>query len=830
MAESSSIVARLGELSDQLTFLGAAGPYGRMFPGVEVPTDNSVVPQLQPYRDLKASRLKIAGRGHFNATDYLDDGLCMAYRLPDLLLTGWQPQPGEFPLVRDTPDEVEALARVWDANGICFLYDKEVPDRSLTKVFNNLKDVTHDRQIGDRRGRNFQEGRVLGPSRWLPAGSDLLDLHVSVPEETLLVSCTDRKDFYHQFWVSEAKARSNAVGPALPLSRLLDLGCFHDFCARRSEQTCKGRRREVVGDLLHDGEESFWKNSRPPLLVDEVFVCFRALFQGDHVGVEVATAAHEHILSSGGLLDENERVVSCRPLSGRPLCQGLVIDDYFAISREPRRLPVERSNSYRCFQKSKEIYDRHDILGSPAKDVVAAKRSKVIGAEINSGDEAARNGIATLGSPLAKRLSLSWLTLQSTRLSHTTDALHLCVLGGWTSMLMYRRPMMSILSTCHPLVDACSIDSSHPRLVPLPRRVADELTVLSVLAPVMMSDLAAPFAHEVFSTDASDSKGAITSTEVSPVVAQTLWRTGRSKGAYTRLKTQYEQIVERLGLKEDVGSYEDVEDPLDYPMPSAKRPLAFRYDFLEVYAGSSRVTQAMEQLGYVVGPPIDIAFSDELDMTLTRVVSWISHRLISGSLGSIMVEPVCTTFSIIRRPPLRSKEVPMGFDGSCEKTRTGNCLALRALFLLRVAWRCFIPGLAEQPWTSMMRYLAQWQDLQDKEGVRTVRTDSCAFGSPHQKSFRFMSVWMATEELNRRCSRDHQHLVVEGKYTAIQARKTALQTEDEGPVKGLESQLVNAVAMRSQWKKVDAWQYQTKRHINILELKSVLRLAERLVK
>lgn len=179
------LLARLGELSDELTFLGAAGPYGRMFPGVQVPMNNDVIPQLQPYRDLDASRLKITGCGHFDATDYLDDDLCMAYRVPDLLLTGYQPHPGEFPLVRDDPCEVEALARVWDANGLCFLHDRQLPEQSLTKVFNNLKDVNNDRQIGNRRGRNFQEGRVSGPSRWLPSGSDLLDLHLSVPEEAL---------------------------------------------------------------------------------------------------------------------------------------------------------------------------------------------------------------------------------------------------------------------------------------------------------------------------------------------------------------------------------------------------------------------------------------------------------------------------------------------------------------------------------------------------------------------------------------------------------------------------------------------------------------------
>lgn len=846
------LLARLGELSDELTFLGAAGPYGRMFPGVQVPMNNDVIPQLQPYRDLDASRLKITGCGHFDATDYLDDDLCMAYRVPDLLLTGYQPHPGEFPLVRDDPCEVEALARVWDANGLCFLHDRQLPEQSLTKVFNNLKDVNNDRQIGNRRGRNFQEGRVSGPSRWLPSGSDLLDLHLSVPEEALRVSCTDRKDFYHQFWITEVKAESNAVGPAIPSSWLQDLRCYKDFCTRCACTRKCARHRDLHGDFLHEGEEGFWQASRPPLLVDEVYVCFRALFQGDHVGVEVATSAHEHLLAAGGLLADEERVVSCRPISDNSLCQGLVIDDYFAISREPRGCPGEASRSYECFQKSQKIYASRHILGSPGKDVIAQKRSKVIGAEINSGDEAARNGIATLGSPLSKRLSLSWLTLRSTQLSHTTDALHLCVVGGWTSMLLYRRPLMSVLARSHSLVDACSTNSSNPRLVPLPRRVANELVVLSALAPLLVSDLAAPFSQEVFSTDASDVKGAITSTTVSPSLVQTIWKSGRSKGAYTRLKTDYEQLTERLGLREDTG-IEEEEDHLVSGASygnSLRRPMAFKYDFIEVYAGSSRVTQAMDQLGYVVGPPIDIAFSDELDMRLTRVVSWISHLLVSGSLGSIMVEPVCTTFSLIRRPPLRSRDRPIGFNTACEKTKVGNILALRALFLLSVAWRYYIPGLAEQPWTSMMRFLKPWQDLQEKEGVRTTRSDSCAFGSPHQKSFCFLSVWLDPGELNRRCSRDHKRVVVEGRYTkasasytpclasaiascfhaAIQARKAALLEEDEKPVRGLENQLVNTVALSSKWKKVDAWSFQTKRHINILELKSVIRLAERLVK
>ena len=49
-------------------------------------------------------------------------------------------------------------------------------------------------------------------------------------------------------------------------------------------------------------------------------------------------------------------------------------------------------------------------------------------------------------SPSEKRYGLAWLTLQLCALSHTTDVLHLCLVGGWVSCLGYRRPMMCLLN------------------------------------------------------------------------------------------------------------------------------------------------------------------------------------------------------------------------------------------------------------------------------------------------------------------------------------------------------------------------------------------------
>lgn len=71
-----------------------------------------------------------------------------------------------------------------------------------------------------------------------------------------------------------------------------------------------------------------------------------------------------------------------------------------------------------------------------------------------------------------------------------------------------------------------------------------------------------------------------------------------------------------------------------------------------------------------------------------------------------------------------------------------------------------------------MRYLRQWIALEKKEKISIQRCDSCAFGSQHLKSFRFMAAHLDISRLARRCSRDRHHITVEGKYTKSAASYT----------------------------------------------------------
>lgn len=153
-------------------------------------------------------------------------------------------------------------------------------------------------------------------------------------------------------------------------------------------------------------------------------------------------------------------------------------------------------------------------------------------------------------------------------------------------------------------------------------------------------------------------------------------------------------LLDRLGLREEGAVSEDEAFTHQSSFEaSPERELAFHYGFIEMFAGSAKVSREAENIGLVVGPPVDIEFSGEMDMKQTRVLAWLSHMIVSGHLGSIMVEPVCTTFSIMRRPPLRSKVAPYGFNSCCEKTITANILTI-----LWIAWRYYVPALGEQPW------------------------------------------------------------------------------------------------------------------------------------
>ena len=825
------LVARLGEISESVTKLGLSGdPYSKAFQGVSVEEQNEQVPELQPYRELDADRIALHGKGHWDITPHLSDALVMAYREPSSILIDRTPDPWEYPVCRDSQEMLLRLAKLWDQNNLLVLHTDPASDLrpfEKVRVFNNYKSQQVDRQIGDRRGRNSIEYKVESISEGLPSGTHLCDILVDPTSETMRISVSDRKDYYHQIACSLNRASTNTIG-AVSKADAEQFGAFGVFLQKKA---LSGYSRNRHGDLLRG-------NRKPLRKVPEVlYMAFGAILQGDHAGVEFATCAHSSILEEGGAIEDSSHLLATKTLRSADKIQGLVIDDFFSLSVEKQHIPADQSDSAIRHQKALEIYETFGLLGSPQKDLSAVEKGRVIGAEIDSSPATRRSGLVKISAPAEKRYSLSWLTFLVAQLGVSSDALHLALLGGWTSVTMYRRPFMGLMSHVFHVVDVEQFSPGFPRLVHLTRAVRDELVLLAIFAPLIVSNVGAGFGQMLFATDASLEKGAIVQTEASSSLQMVLHRVGKTKGAYSKLSSLEEQDAE---LRSEIIA------GLSYS-GGPNKPLAYNFDFIEIFAGSGKVTHFMSQMNWIVGPPIDLSESDQFDLQWSHVMRWLSFLISHRRVRAFMVEPPCTTYSIMRRPALRTREKPYGIDPSDPQTRTGTILGQRGFQCLALGDRYNVPGLLETPNSSKLKNMPSWHHVAGLQSSSQVRTDSCCFGSPHLKPFRFLAVRCVLEKLNKRCQGGHEHIRIEGGLTRSSAIYTdqlaetlaevlndailaKIETEEDrgGGAHGLEDLLVNDIAKTSEWKLRSVWPHKKEAHINLLEVGAVVKLVNQL--
>ena len=167
--------------------------------------------------------------------------------------------------------------------------------------------------------------------------------------------CTDRRDFYHQFATSTNRTLSNTVGPVLALNDLVGTSAFEQF---QNRSKLRRQKRTVEGDKLGFTARQQFAKVGP----GHCMIAFGSIFQGDHAGVEIATSAHEGILQDAGLLDDDSRLLASRPFWGDNLCQGLVIDDYFAIAKIPKGLLVD-DPAMECLRRSKASLSEPECSG-----------------------------------------------------------------------------------------------------------------------------------------------------------------------------------------------------------------------------------------------------------------------------------------------------------------------------------------------------------------------------------------------------------------------------------------------------------------------------------
>ena len=262
-----------------------------------------------------------------------------------------------------------------------------------------------------------------------------------------------------------------------------------------------------------------------------------------------------------------------------------------------------------------------------------------------------------------------------------------------------------------------------------------------------------------------------------------LWRRTEQRGYYTRLQEGPGLALRELGLEheEQFGSPEPAvrQDALPNTQLKVTRSLkdsTKSFDCIELFAGQGNWSLCHRAAGLRVHPGIErsakgLGYGDLSDNDTFRMLARLAY---DGAVGEWHAAPPCWSFGTLRRPRLRSKEQPGGFNLDDPLTQEQTLLAVRTAFLLTLALSSGSFVSCEQPGSSVMFRLAAFRRLIDK-GCRITRFCFCSFGSAFQKASQWLHNKPWYDALSGKCSCKYRgrHFTIEGSFTraAIQIFK-----------------------------------------------------------
>lgn len=440
-----------------------------------------------------------------------------------------EPQPDSSPvqpysLLNEDRGENLQLVLPWSTQKLLTLVAEPPYRKPFSKVFNAYKNKEVDRRIGDSRLPNSVEHTLQGSSQFLLGGYLMCNVGVP-PGYRATGSITDRKVFYCQASATLVRAQMNVLPFAYDLEIFRGTPAYEDFLQRRASRPS----RETGGD-------GFGKTKRPAPFnpSQRVYPDFRSLLQGVHLGVELALSAHGSLLEDAGLRAPECRILGKKPLPNGRLYGGLLLDDYFVVSVDKLSTAVEVSPRVETIDRAFHAYKKDGVLGSQEKGGRGPSHLKVFGAEVNSSEAARSKSMTMVAAPAEKRGALVVLSMRVASRSIISSSLAARLAGNWSSILMYRMCLTCLLSKIYSL-ETSKGKEDVSRVFRLSRSAAQKLLLAAILSWVATTDVSADYLKEVFATDASMHRGAVTARAVLPEVAEVLRLGGDKKGGYTTL-------------------------------------------------------------------------------------------------------------------------------------------------------------------------------------------------------------------------------------------------------------------------------------------------------
>ena len=587
-------------------------------------------------------------------------------------------------------DRLLALFKKWDNVGsfsIIPVSESEVKYRcGLLAVYKNEE---KDRQILNPIPENGRTIPVNESATSLAHGTLLCGLYLP-PHEELVISADDLEDFYHSYIVPQAHAARNHIHGVFESSVFEGWNCWDS---------------KFVGKM--------------------VVGCFNTLAMGTSFAVEVAQHSHTTLLQREGCLIPTEQVKYRSPLPRGPVYQLLCIDDFCVLQRLPKELCQSVGPHRRDLETLASAgrgYSKAGLRTSKKKAIRGSQFGTVLGSEIDG-----KRGL--INAPRIRTLTLCQLTLSVVRLGWATRKLLESMVGCWIFVLLFRRPLFALISELFHEGSQCKEDEAFQLSV----GAKQELLLLVGFAGFASTNLRAAPSDRLFASDASLQGAGLCSSVTSRFATLELCRVAEQRGYYTRVYTS------TLGAF-DARTGGIFKDP-DFSIPKVLHE-GYLWDFCEVFRGSGILSHCHREAGLRVHQGFELQTGSTGNIlecsTMLCIVGLICRRVIR----CFHVAPVCCTFGTLRKPRLRSRGIPAGFNLDDPDTSLGNRFAWRAAYILNLCLHYNLQCSVEQPGGSVMFYMGIFRRaLQTR--CYLVKFPFCGWGTPYKKP----SSWIVTNPL-----------------------------------------------------------------------------------
>lgn len=177
--------------------------------------------------------------------------------------------------------------------------------------------------------------------------------------------------------------------------------------------------------------------------------------------------------------------------------------------------------------------------------------------------------------------------------------------------------------------------------------------------------------------------------------------------------------------------------------------------FLEIFAGSCRLTAALQQFGCAVFTPMEIKHGGHFDLrrrsTQLTVLAWLR----SGAIAYVHLGTPCTVFS-------RARHFIKHVERARERERVGLEMALFSAEVIHTCNRYNVHWSLENPRFSRLFEVPGLHALLQRPTTTVVDVDFCRFGEPYKKPTRIYTSIPELKSLGRLCIHKKHQVVLRG--------------------------------------------------------------------